>query len=328
MGGGVFPNTQSLKLMDRVRAEIRMRHDSLRAEQACVRRIGRYIRFHGMRHPETLGEDEIHQFLSRLAVEENVSASTQNQALCALVFLYKQVLRTEPGDFGDLVWAKKAKRIPVVFTREEVRAVLGRMNEPYRMMATLLYGEGLRLMECMRLRVKDVDFNYNQITVRDAKGGKDRIAPLPQRLGEPLKAHLERVRKIHNKDLAEGFGSVFLPDALERKYPKAASERGWQYVFPASRISTDPRTGIRRRHHADGTVLQRAVKSAIRKAEIPKHAGCHTLRHSFATHLLEDGYDIRTVQELFGHNDVKTTMIYTHVLQKGGLAVKSPADAL
>jgi integron integrase len=250
------------------------------------------------------------------------------------VFLYKHVLKKNVGDLGELVWAKKPKHLPTVLTREEVKAIFTHLDGTYRIMASLLYGCGLRLNECLNLRIKDIDFGMNQITVRDAKGSKDRITMLPLSVKEILQKHLESVKKIHEKDLKDGYGSVYLPDALERKYPHASKTWTWQFVFPAHYISTDPRSGIRRRHHLYETVLQKAVKTAIRKAGIAKHAGCHTLRHSFATHLLEDGYDIRTVQELLGHNDVKTTMIlrqasgqvYTHVLNKGGLGVKSPAD--
>jgi integron integrase len=255
-------------------------------------------------------------------------ASTQNQALCAIVFLYGYVLKKDLGDFGELVWSKKPKRLPVVFSRQEVKAILNQLNGAYWIMTTLLYGSGLRLMECLRLRVKDIDFNYNQIVVRDAKGQNDRVTMLPQNVKKPLKQHLLKVKRIHEADFKAEYGAVYLPNALERKYPNANREWGWQYVFPATKISTDPRSGIQRRHHLDETVLQKAVKEAIRKVGITKQGSCHTLRHSFATHLLEDGYDIRTVQELLGHNDVKTTMIYTHVMNKGGLAVKSPADKL
>ena len=316
------------KLLDQVKAELRIRHYSLRTEKSYLQWIRKYIYFHGKKHPKEMGEKEISHFLSYLAVEKKVSASTQNQALCAIVFLYKNVLKMKPGNFEELVWAKKSKHVPVVFTRNEVRCILDQLNGMHLIMVMLLYGAGLRLTECLHLRVKDIDFDYNRIIVRNAKGDKDRIVPLPQKLKEPLKEHLLRVQKRHQQDIADGFGSVYLPYALERKYPRTCRNWAWQYVFPATRISTDPLTGVRRRHHLYDTVLQKVVKNAIRKAGIHKHAGCHTFRHSFATHLLEDGYDIRTVQELLGHNDVKTTMIYTHVLNKGGLAVKSPADNL
>jgi len=275
-----------------------------------------------------MGEQEINKYITCLAVNKKVSSSTQKQALCAIVFLYKNVLKKDIKDLGQLVWAKKSKKIPVVFSKEEVRAILEKMNGTYRLMAMLLYGSGLRLTECLRLRVKDIDFDYNQITIRDSKGNKDRTVPLPQIIKKDLRKQIEKVRKIHIKDLENGFGSVEMPYALARKYPKAEYSLGGQFVFPAHRISKDPRTGIQRRHHLYETVLQKAVKNAIKKAGITKHAGCHTLRHSFATHLLEDGYDIRTVQELLGHKHVETTMIYTHVLNHGASAVQSPADRL
>ncbi|MBN1781125.1 integron integrase [bacterium] len=318
----------SPRLLDQVRAELRLRHYSYRTEKSYIFWIRQYIYFHGKKHPDDLGEKEITGFLTHLAVIKKVAASTQNLALCAIVFLYKHVLKKDPGNFNDLVWAKKPSRIPVVFSRDEVRTILNRLDGVHRIMATLLYGAGLRLRECLNLRIKDIEFDFNQILVRNAKGGKDRVVPLPQKLKEPLKEQIARVKKIHQQDLEDGYGSVYLPNALERKYPNAARQFGWQYVFPAHQISTDPISGTRRRHHLYDSVLQKAVKNAIRKSGIYKHAGCHNLRHSFATHLLEDGYDIRTVQELLGHNDVKTTMIYTHVLNKGGLAVTSPADKL
>jgi len=315
-------------LLERVRAAIRTRHYSYRTEKSYLQWIVKFVRFHGARDPSEMGENEITLFLNHLAVQGNVSSSTQNQALCAIVFLYKHVLNKDLDDFGELIWAKKPIRIPVVFTKEEVRSLMGQLNGTCWIMAMLLYGAGLRLRECLHLRVKDLDFGYNQITVREAKGRKDRIVPLPQKLKDPLKAHLEIVKRIHEQDQSAGLGGVYMPDALDRKYPEASKSWEWQYVFPAHTVSEDPRSGIRRRHHLDPTVLQKAVHAAIRKAVIVKHASCHTLRHSFATHLLENGYDIRTVQELLGHNDVKTTMIYTHVLNRGGLAVKSPADGL
>ncbi len=275
-----------------------------------------------------MGETEISQFLTHLAVNEKVSASRQNQALCAIVFLYKHVLKRELGNLENLVWAKKPKKLPVVFTKEEVKSVLGQLTGVKWLMAMLLYDSGLRLMECVRLRVKDIDFGYNQIIVRDGKGEKDRVTMLPQIVKEALKRHLVQVKKIHEQDLKNGYGKVYLPYALERKYPNVNREWGWQYVFPASQLSVDPRTGIKRRHHIDPTVLQKAVKEAIRGAGITKHASCHTFRHSFATHLLQDGQDIRTVQELLGHNDLDTTMIYTHVIKQGGMGAKSPADRI
>ena len=273
-----------------------------------------------------MAEIEISQFLTFLAVNEHVAAATQNVALNAIVFLYKHVLHKELGDFVDISWSRRPKRLPVVLNREEVQALLVGLHGRDWIMASLLYGSGLRLIECLRLRVKDIDFNQRQITVRSGKGGKDRVTMLPRSAIEPLQRHLTSVRLLHEQDLSRGFGSVELPFALEKKYTHAAKEWGWQYVFPASVRSIDPRSGIERRHHLDETVLQKAVKEAVQKAHIVKHAGCHTLRHSFATHLLENGYDIRTIQELLGHKDVATTMIYTHVLNKGGLGVKSPLD--
>ncbi len=250
---------------------------------------------------------EVNSFLTHLAVKENVAASTQNQALCAIVFLYKHVLKQELGDLGDMVWAKKPKKLPVVLTKEEVKAVLNHLCGANWIMTMLLYGSGLRLLECLRLRVKDIDFGYNQIVARDTKGNVDRVTMLSQNVKTPLQQHLEKVKKIHEADLKKGYGAVYLPYALERKYPHANQEWGWQYVFPASQLSIDPRSGIKRRHHLHETVLQKAIKVAIHKARIVKHASCHTFRHSFATHLIEDGYDIRNIQELLGHKDVKTT---------------------
>jgi integron integrase len=314
------------KLLDQVRNQLRSKHYSYKTEKAYVHWIRRFILFHNKRHPNEMGETEINSFLTHLAANEKVSASTQNQALCAVVFLYKHVLKKDLGDFGEFPWAKKRKSLPVVFTREEAKAALQQISGTHWIMAMLLYGAGLRLSECLQLRVKDIDFAYKQITVRDSKGDKDRVTMLPEKIIEPLKKHLEKVKKLHEKDLKEGYGMVYLPDALERKYKNADKEWGWQFAFPASQISTDPRSGIRRRHHVYETVLQKAVKEAIRKAGIFKHASCHTFRHSFATHLLESGYDIRTIQELLGHKSVETTMIYTHVMNKGAMAVKSPAN--
>lgn len=314
------------KLLDQVRNLIRVKHYSIRTEEAYVNWIRRFILFHNKRHPNEMGEPEVSQFLTHLAVKGKVSASTQNQALSAVLFLYREVLKKDIGWLDDVERAKRPTRLPVVFTREEAKAILAHLEGSKWLMANLLYGSGLRLMECIRLRIKDLDFEYNQIVVRDAKGQKDRVTMLPVSLKEPLKRHLEKVRAIHEKDLKEGFGKVYLPFALERKYPNANQEWGWQYVFPASKHSGDPRTGIERRHHIAETVLQRGVKAAIRSTGITKNGSCHTFRHSFATHLLEAGYDIRTVQELLGHKDVSTTMIYTHVLNRGGKGVKSPLD--
>ena len=269
----------------------------------------------------------VRDFLTHLAVKGKVSASTQNQAFSALLFLYQQVLREEIGLIENVERAKPSRRVPVVFTREEARAVLAQLAGTTRLMVELLYGSGLRLTECLRLRVKDIDFGYNQITVRDGKGAKDRVTVLPEKLREPLQRHLVRTKTLHQDDLADGFGTVYLPFALERKYPNAQRDWAWQYVFPAAKRSRDPHSGTERRHHVGEFVLQRAVKQAIRRAGVRKCASCHTFRHSFATHLLESGSDIRTVQELLGHKDVSTTQIYTHVLNRPGLAVRSPLDA-
>lgn len=316
------------KLLDQVRAKLRFKHYSLRTERAYVDWIKRYILFHGKRHPRGMGTPEIQAFLSHLATERDVAASTQNQALAALLFLYKEVLDLQLPQLNGIERAKRPQRLPTVLTVREVGAVLDRLDGTLGLMIRLLYGTGMRLMECVRLRVKDVDFEMRQITVRDGKGAKDRVTMLPARLAEPLKAHLEQVRALHRADLAAGLGAVWLPDALAVKYPNAPREWGWQYVFPARSLSVDPRSGQRRRHHVDEKALQRAVKKAAQAADLGKPASPHTLRHSFATHLLQSGYDIRTVQELLGHKDVATTMIYTHVLNRGGQGVISPIDRL
>ena len=314
------------KLLDQVRDAIRTKHYSIRTEEAYVNWIRRYILFHDKRHPKDMGSAEITAFLTYLAVEQNVAASTQNQALSALLFLYRHVLEKELVGSIDAVRAKKPKRLPTVLTKPEVFRVIGFLSGTHQLMAKLLYGSGLRLLECVRLRVKDVDFAQRQIIVRDGKGHKDRVTMLPDSLISPLEGFLRHVKMIHDEDLALGYGSVYLPYALERKYPNAHKEWMWQYVFPASKRSRDPRSGVIRRHHVHESGLQKAVRQAAQQAGIPKRVTCHTFRHSFATHLLEAGYDIRTVQELLGHKDVKTTMIYTHVLNRGGLAVRSPLD--
>ena len=319
---------QKPKLLDQVRQIIRLKHYSIRTERAYVDWIKRFILFHSKRHPNDMGASEVQAFLTYLAVEKNVAASTQQQALSALLFLYREVLHQTLPWMDDITRAKKPKRLPVVLTQEEVRVVLSHLEGHTWLMASLLYGAGLRLMECLRLRVKDVDFGYRQLIVRDGKGQQDRVTMLPQRAVEPLKQHLEKVKILHQQDLSEGFGEVYLPGALERKYPRANTAWEWQYVFPARQRAVDPRSGKTRRHHVDSKVLQRAVKKAVRQANLTKHASCHTFRHSFATHLLAAGYDIRTVQELLGHKDVSTTMIYTHVLQQGGQGVRSPMDLL
>jgi integron integrase len=320
------PKQGKPKLLDQVRQLMRLRHYSLRTEEAYVGWIRRYILFHGKRHPRELDEKHVSEFLSSLAINGRVAASTQNQALNALLFLYKEVLQRELGFIGDTLRVKRPPKVPAVLAPDEVRAVLSHLDGQYRLMGQLLYGSGLRLLECLRLRVKDVDLHYLHITVRDPKGGRERKTMLPVSLAAPLRQHLEKVKRRHEQDVAEGFGSVYLPTALERKIPSASREWVWQYVFPAKRRSIDPRTGTERRHHVNEKNLQNAVKAAVRKSQVPKRASCHTLRHSFATHLLENGYDIRTVQELLGHKDVSTTMIYTHVLNRPGLAVKSPLD--
>ena len=314
------------RLLDQVRIKIRTKHYSIRTEHSYVDWIKRFILFYNKRHPKDLGAHEIEQFLSHLAVQRNVAPSTQNQALSAILFLYREVLDLELDWIQNVIRAKKPERLPVVLTRTEVQAVLPRLGGQNKLMANLLYGAGLRLMECMRLRVKDVDFDYRQIVIRDGKGHKDRVTMLPERLIAPLRDQLERARHYHQTDLSQGFGEIYLPYALERKYPTANREWGWQYIFFAKQRSTDPRAGKIRRHHIDPKVLQRAVKQAVRDAGIAKPASCHTMRHAFATHLLENGYDIRTVQELMGHKDVRTTMIYTHVLKSGGRGVRSPLD--
>jgi len=316
------------KLLDQVRYVIRVKHFSIRTEESYVNWIRKFILFHNKRHPIEMGETDISQFLTYLAVKKRVAASTQNQALSAILFLYRDVLKKDIGWLDDLERAKRPAKLPVVFTKREVNDILIRLEGTKWLMANLLYGSGLRLMECVRLRVKDLDFGYDQLVIRDGKGQKDRVTMLPLSLKEPLQRHLAKVKAIHEEDLRAGFGRVHLPFALNRKYPNAEREWGWQYVFPSSKRSKDPRTGIVRRHHIDESVLQRSVKVAIRAASITKHGSCHTFRHSFATHLLEEGYDIRTVQELLGHKDVSTTMIYTHVLNKGGKAVRSPLDRI
>lgn len=316
------------KLLDQIRDKIRLKHYSIRTEQAYIDWSRRYILYHNKRHPKDMGKTEVEQFLTHLAVERNVAASTQNQALSAILFLYKEVLGQDIGWLDNMEHAKRPARLPVVLTAAEVRTVLAYLEGRHRLMANLLYGAGLRLMECVRLRVKDLDFEYRQITVRDGKGQNDRLIMFPESVIEPLKTHLADVKIIHNQDLQDGFGDVYLPFALARKYPNAGREWGWQYVFPASKRSIDPRSGIERRHHIQEQTLQRAVKEAVRASGIAKPASCHSLRHSFATHLLMSGYDIRTIQELLGHKDVSTTMIYTHVLNRGGRGVASPLDQL
>ncbi|HUT16358.1 MAG TPA: integron integrase [Anaerolineae bacterium] len=313
------------KLLDQVCDAIRLKHYSYRTEQAYVGWIKRYIHFHDVRHPSEMGAPEVEAFLTHLAVKENVAASTQNQALSALLFLYREVLHRDLGPV-DALRAKRPKRLPTVLTKDETLRLIGCLSGTHQLMAKLIYGSGVRLMECLRLRVKDLEFDRRALIIRDGKGAQDRVTVLPDSLIPLLKEHLQRVKALHEQDLAQGYGAVYLPDALARKYPNADREWGWQYVFPASSLSQDPRSGITRRHHLHESSLQKAVKEAARLAGIVKPVGPHTLRHCFATHLLESHYDIRTVQELLGHKDVKTTMIYTHVLNRGGLAVRSPLD--
>ncbi len=314
------------KLLDRVRNEARLRHLSLRTEQAYVGWARQFILFHGKKHPSGMGAEEVREFLTHLARDRKVAPSTQNQALNALVFLYESVLKSRLGEIGAIQRAKRPRRLPVVLSPGEVTRLLDAMEGTFRLMAQLLYGTGMRLMECVRLRVKDVDFEQGQILVRDGKGRKDRVTVLPESLGEPLKRHLARLRLLFEEDRRRGAAGVFLPDALGVKSPRAGKEWAWQWVFPAKGLSTDPRGGTVRRHHVHATGLQRAVKEGAWLARIAKPVSCHSLRHSFATHLLAEGYDVRTVQELLGHADVATTMIYTHVLNRPGVVVRSPLD--
>jgi len=314
------------KLLDQVRDKIRLKHYSLRTEQTYVDWIKRFVLFHHKRHPAEMGAAEVEAFLTHLAVAGKVAASTQNQAKAAVLFLYSQVLNQELPWLGNVEQAKVSKRLPVVLTVNETRALLDRLKGIHRLQANLLYGTGMRLMEVMRLRVKDIDFERKEILIRDGKGAKDRVTMLPVTLADLLQRHLQTVKALHDDDLQAGYGNVYLPNALERKYPNASREWAWQYVFPATQVSVDPRSGITRRHHLDEKGLQRAMKQAVRDSGLVKPATPHTLRHSFATHLLDSGYDIRTVQELLGHADVSTTMIYTHVLNKGGRGVRSPLD--
>jgi integron integrase len=314
--------------MDQLRTALRSRHYSPRTEKAYSLWVRRFIRYHGVRHPADMAEPEINAFLTHLAVDRRVSASTQNQALAAILFLYRHVLGRTVGDLGSVVRARKPRHLPVVLTHDEVRVVFAHLDGDVRLMAMLMYGSGLRLSECLQLRVQDLDFERGEITIRDGKGGKDRVTVLPRSLHASLRDHLRAVRRVHEEDRAAGWGRVELPDALARKYPSAAADWRWQWVFPQATRWRNERTGGEGRHHVDATILQRAVRDAVRRAGLTKHAGCHTLRHSFATHLLETGYDIRTIQELLGHKDVRTTMIYTHVLNRGGLGVRSPVDTL
>ena len=316
------------KLLDQVRDVMRVKHYAFRTELSYISWIKRFILFHQKRHPNDMGEPEVEAFLTWLAVEKNVAKSTQNQAFNALIFLYREVLKRPLEGRVDAVRSRKKQRLPVVMSKEETHRVLSAMNGTTQLMAKLLYGSGLRLMECIRLRVKDIDFELNEIRVHSGKGDKDRLVPLPESIKTALKTHLERVKLIHEHDLAEGNGEVYLPQALARKYPKAGKEWEWQYVFPSHKISLYPRKNVMRRHHMDPSSLDRAIKRAVKLAGIVKRVSSHTFRHSFATHLLQTGTDIRTIQSLLGHNDVSTTMIYTHVLRQGGQGVKSPLDTL
>jgi integron integrase len=314
------------RLLDQLRHHARLRHYSYRTEQAYVGWVRRFIVFHKKRHPASMGAQEVEAFLSYLASERNVAAATQAQALSAVLFLYKAVLGTELPWLENIVRATRPRRLPVVLTPAETRAVIGHIEGPQSLIASLLYGSGLRILEALRLRVKDVDLQIHQLTVRDGKGGKDRVTMLPTTLEAPLTVHLARIKEQHELATARGFGGVELPFALDRKYPRAHLDWAWQYVFPSAHPSIDPRSGVRRRHHMLESSVQRAVRAAARRAGIMKPVSPHTFRHSFATHLLEAGYDIRTVQELLGHKDVSTTQIYTHVMQKGANAVRSPLD--
>jgi len=322
------PTSGHPKLLDRVREAIRVRHYSPRTEQAYVGWIRRYIFFHNVRHPADLGKDEVNRFLSHLALTAHVSASTQNQALNALLFLYHQVLDKDIGLIDGVARAKRSTRLPVVLTREEVRQLFSHLDGVVLLVCRLLYGAGFRLLECLQMRVKDIDFERNEITIRDGKGQKDRMTLLPRSGKQALSDHLRKVRQLHLEDLRKGLGRAPLPDALARKYRSADCEWAWQYVFPASSHYTDAHSGIRHRHHLHETVVQKSMAEAVRRAGIAKPATPHSLRHSFATELVREGYDIRTVQELLGHKDVSTTMIYTHVLNRGGRGVQSPADRL
>ena len=325
VGGG---EKQEPGWRERMTTAIRLRHYSLRTEETYTEWVGRFARYHSAADPQVLGEAEVREFLEYLAVARNVSASTQNQAFSALLFYFQVVLERPLGDLGDTVRAKRSGRLPVVLSREEVQRLLKGLEGTLGLIARLLYGTGLRLMEAVRLRVKDVDFERGMITVREGKGNQDRVVMLPETLREALRIHLERVHLLWESDRAKGLLGVWLPDALERKYPEAGKEWGWMWVFPAKKLTRDPRSGVTRRHHAHETAVQRAVKAATRLAQLQKPVGCHTLRHSFATHLLEAGTDLRSVQELLGHKSVETTQIYTHVMQKPGIGVKSPLDGL
>ncbi|MBN1355998.1 integron integrase [bacterium] len=316
------------RLLDQVSANLRARHYSRKTEQTYLGWIKKYILFHDKRHPSEMGEKEINKYLTYLALKVKVSASTQTQALSAILFLYRHVLKQEIGNIGDIIRARKSRRLPVVMTKEEVKQVIINLSGEIWIIVSLMYGAGLRLTECLRLRVQDIDFSGNQIMIRSGKGDKDRLTMLLENLKEPLMDHLKKVRQLHQKDIQDGWGDVSLPHSLSRKYPNASRDWQWQYVFPQEHRWTNKQTKEQGRHHIDESIVQKAVRSAVFRSGITKHATCHTFRHSFATHLLASGYDIRTVQELLGHKDVKTTMVYTHVLNRGGRGVQSPLDAL
>ncbi len=316
------------RLLDQLREQIRLRHYSLRTEQAYVHWVKRFILFHGKRHPRDMGQREMELFLSHLASDRRVTASTQNQAMSALLFLYRKVLNVEPAWLTQVVRARRPAKLPVVLTPTEVARVLAHLKGSHHLCAALMYGAGLRLLETLRLRLKDIDFAYRQLSVRGGKGNKDRFVPLPHALSPALREQCRTAMALHQADVAAGFGEVWLPNALARKYPNAGRSRQWQYLFPARSRSLDLRDGRERRHHLNESSVQRAVRNAVREARIEKAASCHSLRHSFATHLLETGADIRTIQELLGHSDVRTTQIYTHVMNRGGLGALSPLDRL
>jgi integron integrase len=315
-----------MKLLDQMRMELRYRHYSIRTEKSYIGWIRRFIHFHQKRHPGDMGDHEVKQFINWLASTRNVAASTQNQALCAVLFLYKNVMKRDMKWIENITWAKRPKRLPVVFSAAEISRILLLLEGPHRLIANIMYGSGLRLSESVSLRIQDLDFDYRQVMVRNAKGGKDRPTILPESLVNILRDQIEKVRLIHGDDLKNGFGTVYLPYALKRKFPNASREFNWQYLFPAKTISIDPRSGIKQRHHIHIDSVQRMIRSAVKRSGISKKGSSHSLRHSFATHLLEAGYDIRTIQELLGHEDINTTMIYTHVLNKGAGSVKSPID--
>ncbi len=316
------------QIASRLKRELQSRHYSTSTIKNYCLWVKRFILFHGTDRLHGMTEPEINEYLSHLAVKGKVTASTQNQALSALLFLFRHVFNRDIGDLGDVVRARKPRRLPVVLSRGEVKSVLQNLQGLHRFMVGMLYGTGMRLMECLRLRVQDIDFAYNQIVIRDGKGFKDRLTVFPRRLQVPMKRHMKRVKTIHRRDLAKGFGQVELPYALAKKYPEAPYDWKWQFVFPQGKRWINTRTGEQGRHHLDESILQKAVKTAVRRTGIIKRASCHTFRHSFATHLLESGYDIRTVQELLGHRSIKTTMIYTHVLNRGGKGIRSPVDIL